>query len=582
MPTDSVPVHANLAPARPAVPARTFRIRVACLIAASVGPAFAVFNLLTPGQLLLGQIELAANVLLVLPALYLAYRTEHTKPAENLLLMAAMVIFGALVVLGGVAGSGLFWAYTVPLLVFFLKGQHAGRIISLGFALLMALYFLGDGPTKLNGYVYEALLWPQFLLSLVYFTVLAAAFNLARVKQETQVLLARDAAHQANQALAQAAQDLQRQNENISRILSTASHDLRQPAHALGLLTAGLKRLSLDKDGQSLAQDIDTSVAALQNMLNAYFDYSAMGARGQALRIEACSVDLIFDRLASFFSEKARQQNLRLCIKKSGLWVRSDPLLLQRVLLNLLSNALRYTERGTVLLCCRPTANGQQLRIQVRDSGIGIAPSESDKVFDEFYQVGNRARSLGLGLGLSVVRRACEQLQHPLSLASAPGCGSTFTLRVPLVQRSEGEGEGEGEGTMPLGQDKDQTVLLIDRDCLSRNALSSLLQAWGYSVVAVSSAGEANAQFDPRAVPMFMVSDYRLQDSACGIEAIGQIRQRAQQAIPACLISASQDASLAQKASDAGMWFLQKPVAPAKLRSLLRRATEHSDDTLWP
>lgn len=571
MPTDSVTARASHANARPAVSARTFRIRVACLIGASVGPAFALFNLLTPGQLLLGQIELAANVLLVLPALYLAFRTEHTKTAENLLLLASMVIFGALLVLGGVAGSGLFWAYTVPFLVFFLKGQLAGRMISLGFLLLMTLYFVGDGPAKLNGYVYEAQLWPQFLLSLLYFTVVAAAFNLAIIKQENQLLLARDEAQQASQALAQAAQDLQRQNENISRILSTASHDLRQPAHALGLLTAGLKRLPLDQEGQTLSQDIEASVVALQNMLNAYFDYSAMGARGQALRIEACSVDQMFDRLASFFSEKAKQKHLRLYVKHSGLWVRSDPLLLQRVLLNLLSNALRYTQRGSVMLCCRPTANGQQLRIQVRDSGIGMAALEHDKVFEEFYQVGNEARSLGLGLGLSVVRRACEQLQHPLTLASAPGCGSTFTLRVPLAQPSEGEGEGEGFAQLALA--KGHKVLLIEDDKLSRAALSMMLQAWGYHVVAVASAQEASAHFDLRAVPSFILSDYWLQNSTTGIEAIGQIRERAQQAIAACLISGDTDPDLPQKAQDAGLAFLQKPVSPSKLRSLLRRAT---------
>jgi CheY-like chemotaxis protein len=231
-----------------------------------------------------------------------------------------------------------------------------------------------------------------------------------------------------------------------------------------------------------------------------------------------------------------------------------------------------------VLVACRPTNDGSQLRIEVRDSGVGIVPEHHEDIFQEFFQIDNpqRDRSKGLGVGLSIVERACRLMEHPLAMRSAPGRGTCFTVTVPLVQARVG-GKYE-EPTHLASQDEfvGLRVLLIEDDALGRVGLSSLLASWGCSVKTVEGAQAADELYRQEKAPNMIISDFRLGGGVNGIEAVGMVRGATGQTIAACLISGDTDAKVRDQAQAAGLTLLQKPVRPAKLRSLMRHLVKAS------
>jgi CheY-like chemotaxis protein len=248
--------------------------------------------------------------------------------------------------------------------------------------------------------------------------------------------------------------------------------------------------------------------------------------------------------------------------------------LLHRVLLNLLSNAVQHTQSGCVLLACRPCGVPDQWRIEVRDSGIGIALEHQQKVFEEFYQVENqeRDRSKGLGLGLSIVERSCKLLQHHITLRSALGSGSTFSLQLPSGQEPLALHTSMLPEAVNLPDIAGLRVLLIEDDELGRAALQGLLSSWGCEVVPAVSAESALANWNATRPPDFILSDYRLMGTLNGVDAVRQLRERSGYSVPACIISGDVDAGVQHCIASAGLVRLQKPVKPAKLRSLLRHA----------
>lgn len=407
---------------------REQQVRVATVIGASVGLLFAIFNLLTEGMAVLGLIELAAVLLLVVPAFILSRQSRWSAVSESLLLLAAMIIFGALIVLGGVEGTGIFWVYTAPFLVFFLKGQHAGWRYCLGFLAGCAIYLGWLAPQLSFAHPYSTTESIHFVLSLAFYTVVAAAFNYVSGRKEQQLRAARDAADTALQQVRQSKEQIEAVSAAKTRLLAAASHDLRQPAHAIGLYVAQLETAPVSPE---LVAGLDASVRALQEMLDVFFDYSRLDMHSTPAQPRPMPLEPVFRQLRICFADLAAQKGLRLRVRQTRAWVQSDPVLLQRVLLNLLSNALRYTERGGILVGCR-MRQGQPC-IEVRDSGIGIAPEHHAQIFEEFFQVKNpaRERALGLGLGLSMVQRSCALLRHPLTLRSELGRGSCFTLSLP-------------------------------------------------------------------------------------------------------------------------------------------------------
>ena len=358
-----------------------------------------------------------------------------------------------------------------------------------------------------------------------------------------------------------------------SRFLAVASHDLRQPTHALGLFVTRLAQLPHDEQTSLVIKNLERSVRAMQDLLDGLMDISRLDAQAAPVPLTSFALNGIFEQLRDGFSEEAQTRHLRLHIRPTDVWVQSDPALLYRVVMNLMSNALRYTQTGGVLLACRLCDAGQKVRIEVWDTGIGIAPEHQQAIFSEFYQVNNdeRNRGKGLGLGLNIVQRTAQLLGHTVHLCSQPGQGTRFSLELarakpePLVTVDFSADDPVDKAL------RDVQVLVIEDDALAMSGLSGLLTSWGATVYEADCLAGALLHLDTVPVPDLIISDYRLPGGAHGMEVIRQIRAAVGAPVPACLISGDADTALLARAQEAQLTLLQKPVRPAKLRSLIRR-----------
>jgi signal transduction histidine kinase/ActR/RegA family two-component response regulator len=363
-----------------------------------------------------------------------------------------------------------------------------------------------------------------------------------------------------------------------SRFLAAASHDLRQPTHALGMFVARLAQLRHDAETQQLIGNIDASLRAMQDLLDGLLDISKLDAGAVQVHIRPVALGDLFAQLLSSAMLSAEEKGLVLRVRPTRVRVMSDATLLFRILMNLLTNSLRYTPVGTVMLACRPSADGRFVHIEVRDNGIGIALEHQASVFREFYQVGNseRDRNKGLGLGLNIVQRTAQLLGHELSMVSAPGCGTRFRLKVPLSPANALSPLDEERDT-PLFDNLDQlNVLIVEDDVLARAGIVALLASWGAHVRQAESITGALAELSMNGPPDLIISDYRLRDGDNGVNCIRQLRDAAGADVAAFLISGNTDVALIQEAKKLGLTLLHKPVRPAKLRSLVRRLTRQA------
>ncbi len=357
-----------------------------------------------------------------------------------------------------------------------------------------------------------------------------------------------------------------------SRFLAAASHDLRQPTHALGMFVARLAQLPHDRETQQLIGNLEASVRAMQDLLDALLDISRLDAQSVPVQVRPFALNELFVQLNGSLALTAEDKGVRLRVRPTPVWLVSDPALLMRILLNLVGNALRYTPKGGVLLACRVAADGAHARIEVWDSGIGIAPAHHQDIFKEFYQVSNseRDRGKGLGLGLNIVQRTANLLNLPLQMQSDLGCGTRFSLRVPLAPA----GTDHDRRLLPRPDPSDQlnglVVLVIEDNTLAREGLASLLASWGCVVGSAEGLAQALWQLENGLIAQVLISDYRLRDGDNGIALIRQLRLTTGLSIPACLMSGDTDPGLIQSAKNEGLTLLHKPVRPAKLRSLLR------------
>jgi signal transduction histidine kinase/ActR/RegA family two-component response regulator len=358
-----------------------------------------------------------------------------------------------------------------------------------------------------------------------------------------------------------------------SRFLSAASHDLRQPTHALGLFVARLGQLHLDGQSRQLVGHIEASVQAMQNLLDGLLDLSRLESGAVAVHSGPVNVAEVFESLRSTLEPLALAKGLRLRVRTSAHWVQTDLVLFQRIIMNLAHNAIRYTDSGTVLLACRPAGGGKSVCVQVWDSGIGISPLHQTQIFTEFFQVGNsgRDRTLGLGLGLSIVERSARLLGHPLTMRSDLGCGTRFTMCMPVILAPVANLESTPLGEPSLLGLVGLRVLVVEDDAAACAAIESLLTGWGCKVSAVQTEVQARALMVNGVVPQVIVSDYRLGQGTNGLQVISALRNLAEHPIAACLMSGDSDANLLQAAKVAGLTVLHKPVRPAKLRAFLRR-----------
>lgn len=376
------------------------------------------------------------------------------------------------------------------------------------------------------------------------------------------------------QALRQKKDEAEQATLAKSRFLAAASHDLRQPTHALGMFVARLSQMPMEAPMRRLVGNLDDLVQSMQDLLDGLLDLSRLDAGAVRAHLEPVSMRELCNALRNTFEPMARDKGLRLVIRTGDFIGLSDPVLLQRMVVNLAHNALRYTERGCVLIACRPTGQGSMVRIEVWDSGVGIAPEHQSSVFKEFYQVGNagRDRKQGLGLGLNIVERTAQLLGHGITLRSQVGRGSRFAITLPRI---EGTAVQELQAEKPSDLDaaglEGFTVLVIEDDDFAREAMFELLTSWGCVVHLASTAEQARSLATQLTDIAVILSDYRLGEAENGLEVIAALRGLVGRDIAACVMSGDMNTDLMQAVKHAGLTLLHKPVRPAKLRSLLRR-----------
>jgi len=359
-------------------------------------------------------------------------------------------------------------------------------------------------------------------------------------------------------------------NAAKSRFLASASHDLRQPVHALSMFVGALAHHPMTPDMQGLVSHIEGSTRAMETLLGSMLDISRLDAGVINPRYQTFPIGPVLERICAEQARDAQAKGLALRVARSSAFVRSDPVLLERIVRNLVSNAVRYTDRGGVLVGCRP---GSILRIEIWDTGRGIAADDRERIFEEFYQVGNpeRDRSQGLGLGLSIVKRLTTLLGHRLELASVPARGSVFRLHVQAADAvAEQAPVNSGAMTPATGDLHGVVVAVVDDDLPVLEGMRTLLAGWGARVLTAVSGDELLARITSEGVrPEIALCDYRLRAGEDGIEVLDRLHRHLQEKIPAVLVTGDTASERVRLAYMSGFHVLHKPIAPGRLRALI-------------
>jgi CheY-like chemotaxis protein len=382
--------------------------------------------------------------------------------------------------------------------------------------------------------------------------------------------------------IAAATMDLQREKDAAehatiakSQFLAAASHDLRQPLHALGLFVSGLAQSEAAKQEPRLVANIIESVSALQNLLIAILDVSRLDHGNLIPQIGNLALTDVMDHLPGSFSRSAEQKGLSFRVRPTRLWVRSDPKIVERILLNLVGNALRYTRAGGVLVACRRRRD--KVVVEVWDSGEGIPESARSEIFEDYVQLANaeRDQAKGLGLGLAICRRLAALLEIRIGVRSRLGQGSVFFIELPAVAP---ELFGS-EPTKEVSQIEEAanfarltgTILVVESDTLVRAAMEQAIIGWGGTVLL--AANRKQALDHCRAsnhVPDVTICNIRLPRGGSGIELAEQL-QREFEDMSFLLVSADTSEETKEAVTRAGFVLLKKPLPPARLRAALQQ-----------
>jgi signal transduction histidine kinase/CheY-like chemotaxis protein len=358
-------------------------------------------------------------------------------------------------------------------------------------------------------------------------------------------------------------------NAAKSRFLAAASHDLRQPVHALSLFVAALRSHEMNSEARGLLDHIDGSVRAMGGLFGGLLDISRLDAGVVDVHRTAFAMQPLIDRVCRDYLAAAREKGLELRVRPTRAVVHSDPILFERILRNIVGNAVAYTDRGKVLVGCR---HGRQLRVQVLDSGRGIAHDQRELVFQEFYQVGNaeRDRTQGVGLGLAIVKRLTTLLEHALDLRSQPGRGTCFSIDVPRATEAAQATVHSTQALLQVAAQGSGLILVVDDEVAIQVAMKSLLQSWGYSVIAAGSGAEMLERIANHGeVPRLILCDYRLRDNEMGSAVIERLRSEYNDEIPGMLITGDTAPDRLKEAQASGHLLLHKPVPNSKLRAAI-------------
>jgi signal transduction histidine kinase/CheY-like chemotaxis protein len=364
-----------------------------------------------------------------------------------------------------------------------------------------------------------------------------------------------------------------------SRFIASASHDLRQPVHALGLLVTALEQQTIDPPTRQLVEQIGGSVAAMDGLFHALLDISRLEAGVVEVRQRRFALRPLVERVLRDVAWDAAAKGIELRAVGCSAVANSDPVLVERIVRNLVSNAVRYTDRGRVLVGCRRHAN--LIALEVWDTGRGIPAAEQERIFQEYYQIGNpeRDRAKGLGLGLAIVRRLADLLGARLTFRSEPGKGSCFAIALPLAEGAALTPEPPDED--PSADEKtDGLIVVVDDEAPIREGMTRVLNGWGFEVVAAESGEEAIAHLAGRPDrPALLICDYRLRGGENGLDLIDRLRDEYNATLPAILLTGDTAPDILAAVHARRLTLLHKPAPNVRLRAAIASAIAAAVET---
>ncbi|NUZ06868.1 response regulator [Schlegelella sp. ID0723] len=423
----------------------------------------------------------------------------------------------------------------------------------------------------------------ELLLIVSLISVLAGSYRQAFQRVTEEKLRADgllDALRVEKQAADAARHEAEVANRAKTQFFTAASHDLRQPLHAMGLFAEALRQRTHEPEVAQLVNSINESVDALEQLFSQLLDITRIDTGGVDVKPQHFVVGDIFRKLRLHYEPEAFDKGLELRLRGGRHAIHADPLLVERVLRNLVSNAIRYTTDGSVLVTCR--RRGERVRLQVWDTGPGIRAEDRKRVFEEFYQVPNATAPApderkGLGLGLAIVKRLAGLMGAPLDLRSEPGRGSVFTLELPVGEppreRADAVASKAPAGVTLAGT----TIIIVEDEPAVREGLEVLLRGWGADVLAFDSVAATRAWAGddaPSAAagaikPALLIVDYRLEAGQTGVDAINLLRRRFGAQVPAIVVTGSSMTGHEKEAAEHDFHVLIKPVLPNKLRAMI-------------
>ncbi|MBC7951332.1 MAG: response regulator [Rhodospirillaceae bacterium] len=356
-----------------------------------------------------------------------------------------------------------------------------------------------------------------------------------------------------------------------SRFLAAASHDLRQPFQAMRFFHSVLASHVTDETGLRASDMLERALTSGEQLLNALLDISTLDAGTVEVRCKHFDLAELVESLAAEFRPEAQAKNLSFRVCGPGVMVDSDPLLVERILRNILANAVRFTRQGGVLMGVR--RRGGMARLEVWDTGFGIPEDQVVEIFEEFHQLDNpgRDRSCGLGLGLAIVQRLAKLLGMPIEVHSRLGRGSVFSVTLPLVDLpSEGSSDATGEKPMDV---QSRTVLVVEDDAMVLMGLQMILETWGLTVLPAEDMAQVLQCLD-QAKPDLILSDLRLRAGLTGFEVVERVRAMLGDQIPAIILTGETGKAELAEGQRRNLTFLHKPIQAEPLKAAIARATE--------
>jgi two-component system, sensor histidine kinase len=419
------------------------------------------------------------------------------------------------------------------------------------------------------------------LVLIISLTAVLASTYRQTLQRAIELKLTSDRLSAALRVETRAAEAARREAEIANRaktqFFTAASHDLRQPLHAMGLFAEALRqRVRNEPEVAQLVNSINESVDALEGLFSELLDITRIDSGGVAVHPQHFAVGDIFRKLRLHFEPSAFEKGLALRLRGGTRAVHADPLLVERIVRNLVSNAIRYTDDGSVLVSCRQ--RGERVLLQVWDTGVGIGEKDRAHIFEEFYQVPTAGavdpeQRKGLGLGLAIVKRLAALMGATIAVRSRPGHGTVFSLELPSGQTPRPAAQvapSKGPLSITLAG---RLIVIVEDEPAVRAGLEVLLRGWGAEIAAFESVAASTrwaAEADPDAVrPDLLIVDYRLEDGANGVDAITALRARFGKALPAILVTGSTMTGHDHEAQAHDFHLLIKPVVPNRLRAMI-------------